>query len=194
MQRPVASVENGVIKYSDDEDELRKIQFDENSYGVTVNVTEYALDGATTLSAKVKYDSGGEANTPPQFVNATRPGSLEIRKKAEGLTDSNKDAVFTFKVQLSNDAGMPLTGEGGMIYYTEKSEEQSEIEPTPGEPSQPANSEPKEIADAAAAGGKAAPKRAFNAAKAAAGPLRAEPSSVQAHPGSRFRILNPVQR
>ena len=142
VQKPVKSVENGVIKYSEDEDELRKIQFDENEYGVTVTVSKVIVDGNITLTAKVQYDNAD--NTPPQFINETRPGSLQISKMAEGLTEANKDAVFTFKVSFSNDAGMPLD-EGKIVYYTQDSEaeDQSATEPIPDTPSQPENAEPE---------------------------------------------------
>ena len=133
--------ENGNITYVTDEDELRKISFDENSYGVTVVVTEQDNAGSKTLSAKVTYDEND--NKPPQFNNATNPGSLQITKVGEGLTDANKDKEFTFKVTLSNDAGMPLTENGQMIWYAKDSDEKSPVAPLPETPDQPENSEPE---------------------------------------------------
>ncbi len=173
VQKLIDSVsDDGVITYVTDEDELRKIEFDENEYPVTIVVEKIiAEDGSETLTAKVYYaaeapqSEGGEgsgtgqeigsegngtastgestgSNTPPQFQNKTRPGSLQITKVGEGLTEANKDAEFKFKVVLSNDAGMPLTENGSMFWYAEESEETVTPEPAPETPDQPENSEP----------------------------------------------------
>ncbi|MBQ1523563.1 MAG: hypothetical protein IIZ55_00330, partial [Firmicutes bacterium] len=88
---------DGTITYSADEDELRRITFDESSCGVTVVVTKTVIDGNENLNAAVTYDDG-EA---PQFNNSTNPGSLQIIKVGSGLTEANKDAEFTFKVKLT---------------------------------------------------------------------------------------------
>ncbi|MBQ4233799.1 MAG: hypothetical protein II700_02730, partial [Firmicutes bacterium] len=127
----------GTITYSADEDELRRITFDESSCGVTVIVTKTVIDGNENLNAAVTYDDG-EA---PQFNNSTNPGSLQIVKVGSGLTEANKDAEFTFKVKLTNDAGMPIAG-GPTLWYSEKSAEKPEIEALPEEPARPEDSEP----------------------------------------------------
>ena len=141
----------GVITYSEDEDELRKIEFDENEYPVTINVVKItAVDGSETLTATVYYaadvpaegSAPEEGKTPPQFQNKTRPGSLQITKVGQGLTTANEDVEFTFKVALSNDAGMPLTESGGMFWYAEESEETIEPEPAPGQVDPPEDSQP----------------------------------------------------
>ena len=128
---------DGTITYSADEDELRRITFDESSCGVTVVVTKTVIDGNENLNAAVTYDDG-EA---PQFNNSTNPGSLQIVKVGSGLTEANKDAEFTFKVRLTNDAGMPIAG-GPTLWYSEKSAEKPEIEALPEDPAPPEDSEP----------------------------------------------------
>ncbi|MBQ1887647.1 MAG: Cna B-type domain-containing protein [Firmicutes bacterium] len=128
---------DGTITYSADEDELRRITFDESSCGVTVIVTKTVIDGNENLNAAVTYDDG-EA---PQFNNSTNPGSLQIVKVGSGLTEANKDAEFTFKVKLTNDAGMPIAG-GPTLWYSEKSAEKPEIEALPEDPALPEDSEP----------------------------------------------------
>ncbi|MBQ1384042.1 MAG: hypothetical protein IIY74_01475, partial [Firmicutes bacterium] len=85
----------------------------------------------------VTYDDG-EA---PQFNNSTNPGSLQIVKVGSGLTEANKDAEFTFKVKLTNDAGMPIAG-GPTLWYSEKSAEKPEIEALPEDPPSPKTPSP----------------------------------------------------
>ena len=150
VQGLVESVDDdGNITYSTDEDELRKISFDENQYHVTINVTKQENEGFETLTAETVYDEND--GNPPQFKNKTNPGSLQIKKVGVGLTDANKEAWFTFKVKLSNDAGMPLTQGGSMFWYAEESEETTEPEASPAIPPLPENAEPKpEEAPAAA--------------------------------------------
>ena len=150
VQGLVESVDDdGNITYSTDEDELRKISFDENQYHVTINVTKQENEGFETLTAETVYVEND--GNPPQFKNKTNPGSLQIKKVGVGLTDANKNAEFTFKVKLSNDAGMPLTQGGGMFWYAEESEEIAEPEASPAIPPLPENAEPEpEEAPAAA--------------------------------------------
>ena len=131
--------EDGTITYTDNEDDLRTVAFDENEYTVTVVVTKTVVDGNETLTAEVSYEN----DAPAQFRNTTRPGSLQIRKAAEGLTEANEEVEFTFKVVLSNDAGMPLTDSGNMFWYAQDSEEKSPVEVAPETPEQPENSEPE---------------------------------------------------
>ena len=77
---------------------------------VTVEVTD---DGAGHMSADVTYSGGLDHLS---FANFTKPGSLAIKKTAESTTDANKDDVFTVKVTLNNDKGLPFTGD--VDWYT----------------------------------------------------------------------------
>lgn len=115
-----------VFHYVTDEDELRKIEFDERTYGITVVVTETGEGTEKTLSAAVTYDKGN-----PVFENKSRPGSLQIKKVGKGLTEAGTDTEFTFKIRLTNDAGMPLTESGSMFWYADVDPDAAEPEPVP---------------------------------------------------------------
>ena len=78
------------------------INYDTHVETVTVTVTE----DASGLHAKVEYEKDGM-----RFDNYTAPGGLEISKIGEGLTDTNKDTLFKFKVKFTNENGMPVSGE-----------------------------------------------------------------------------------
>ncbi|MCH5211706.1 MAG: Cna B-type domain-containing protein [Oscillospiraceae bacterium] len=78
------------------------INYDTHVETVTVTVTE----DASGLHAKVEYEKDGM-----RFDNYTAPGGLEISKIGEGLSDTNKDTLFKFKVKFTNENGMPVSGE-----------------------------------------------------------------------------------
>ena len=122
---------DGKVVYEDTtsaqaQENLRKVIFDPTEYHVTVEVTEEQHGGETTLSAKVSYEE-----EKVQFNNASRPGSLQIRKVPEGLTEANKDSEFTFKVKLTNEAGMPMTESGNMFWYADEDPDAVAPEETP---------------------------------------------------------------
>ena len=84
------------------------IHYDDHEETVTVNVTR---DSKGNLVAKVVYDNDGII-----FENKTMPGSLEIAKLTDGLTDANKDAEFKFRVKFYNPNGVPIT-DGSFTWY-----------------------------------------------------------------------------
>ena len=120
------------INWVTDEDELRKIKFDDSVYDITVVVKQTEVDGNINLNVEsVKYTKDGKDVQAMQFLNTTVPGSLQIEKVGNGLTEANKDAEFTFKVKLTNEAGMPLDDTGSAMYFTKTSENPATPEPTP---------------------------------------------------------------
>ncbi|MBQ7139035.1 MAG: BspA family leucine-rich repeat surface protein, partial [Clostridia bacterium] len=79
------------------------INYDENVYTVTVEVTD---DGKGNLSAKVTYldADGKELTEPPVFKNTTKPGALFISKAIIGpLTDKARKQEFTFEVTFTDE-------------------------------------------------------------------------------------------
>ncbi|MBQ1401376.1 MAG: Cna B-type domain-containing protein, partial [Firmicutes bacterium] len=93
---------------------------DWDAHTETVRV-EVASDGDDGLIATVTYDKDGI-----KFSNKTRPGNLKLTKAAEGLTDANKDDVFTFKITLNNADGMPLGNDEQIFWYVERSKDDSD--------------------------------------------------------------------
>lgn len=85
------------------------IQYDSHEERVIVTVER--VDG--NLSSTVTYDDNASAVS---FANLTKPGSLEISKVGDGLTDKNKDTVFTFLVKLYNANGTPIDS-GSFPWY-----------------------------------------------------------------------------
>ncbi|MBQ2510190.1 MAG: BspA family leucine-rich repeat surface protein, partial [Erysipelotrichaceae bacterium] len=94
------------VREIDPEDDT--IDYDTHPETVTVTVTQ---NPNGTLSAEVEYDEDGVL-----FINKRRPGTLRITKVGDGVTDANKDDVFTFKITFTNADGMPL-GDGEEIYW-----------------------------------------------------------------------------
>ena len=89
------------------------IDYDLHEEVIHVSVTE---DEEGKLSSKVSYDADGIV-----FINKTRPGSLHLTKNVDGLTETNKDDVFTFDIHLYNENGLPA--DGSLYWYIEGSED-----------------------------------------------------------------------
>ena len=97
------------IKEVDPQDST--IDYDTHTETITVEVTD---DGAGNLSAVATYDADGI-----KFANKSRPGVLKLTKTAEGLTEENKDATFTFKITLTNPNGQPISDDETIYWYYE---------------------------------------------------------------------------
>ena len=96
---PIIFTEPGTYIYSirEKRGEDTKVNYDPHTETVIITVED---DGQGNLSA-VSSAQG----TLPSFTNETKPGMLQITKRAEG---GNGDEVFTFEIELTNDSGMPL--------------------------------------------------------------------------------------
>ena len=97
------------------------IEYDTHTETVRVSVT---MDEDGQLTAQVTYDSDGV-----NFINTTRPGTLEITKQGVGVTEANQDTEFEFKVRFSNENGVPLPDGEGYSWYVRGREGASN--PTP---------------------------------------------------------------
>lgn len=64
------------------------------------------------LGHTVEYDSDGIA-----FKNMTRPGTLQIKKEVDLVTDANQDDEFTVKITFNNENGVPLSFNENIYYY-----------------------------------------------------------------------------
>ena len=91
------------------------ISYDSHEETVIVVVTD---DGKGNLHSDVTYDKDGIV-----FANTTKPGSLEISKVGEGITDANKDTVFSFTVKLYNKNGTPV-GDEKYTWYDKSTDEE----------------------------------------------------------------------
>ncbi len=87
------------------------IDYDTHTELITVTVTD---DGEGNLTAVT-------SESAMTFSNTTRPGVLKIKKEGEGVTEANKDDLFTFKVTLYNENGTLV--EGGDYYYYREDED-----------------------------------------------------------------------
>lgn len=84
------------------------IDYDTHTETIYVDVVN---EGNNRVSATVTYDQDGIV-----FNNKSRPGVLKITKIANGLTEENKDDVFTFKITFTNENGQPI-GDGEEIFW-----------------------------------------------------------------------------
>lgn len=88
------------------------IDYDTHVETIKVNVT----GDVTELKAETVIDEDGDGKI--SFANKTRPGILKIKKTANMITSGNQDDMFTFKVTLQNDKGMPF--DDTIYWYREK--------------------------------------------------------------------------
>lgn len=108
---PIVYEEPGIHTYvikeviGDDED----IEYDAHEETVTVTVD---YDESNTLFADIVYDEDGAS-----FENITRPGKLEIKKNVDVVSEANKDKDFTVKITLTNENGVPISGNTNVYYY-----------------------------------------------------------------------------
>ena len=98
------------------------IDYDMHEEIIHVSVKE---DEEGKLSSKVTYDADGIV-----FTNKTRPGSLHLTKNAEGLTNANKEDVFTFDIHLYNENGLPA--DGSIYWYIVGTEDAEDTGGTEG--------------------------------------------------------------
>ncbi|MCH5213019.1 MAG: BspA family leucine-rich repeat surface protein, partial [Oscillospiraceae bacterium] len=98
-----------------------KIRYDSREWEVKVTVTrtDEGVMGTTVEYNDITNDSISIGGV--RFENTTLPGSLELHKVGEGVTDANKDTIFKFRVKLYNENGMPLT-EGSYNWYVKDAE------------------------------------------------------------------------
>ncbi|MGI6221425.1 MAG: Spy0128 family protein [Coriobacteriales bacterium] len=92
------------------------IDYDMHSETVTVVVSD---NDAGTLSAQTTVDADGDGKIV--FANKTRPGTLELRKYGSPLSDANEDDVFTFRITLNNEKGLPLGESDEVDWYVKNS-------------------------------------------------------------------------
>ena len=85
------------------------IDFDTHVENISVVVRD---NGDGTLSSEVIYDEDGIV-----FRNSTRPGTLEIKKNVDISTNANKDDVFTFEIEFTNENGVPLSSDENIYWY-----------------------------------------------------------------------------
>lgn len=101
---PILYTEEGEHIYT-----IRELVFDSNivkydTHEETVIVT--VKKEGNKLVSTVKYEN----ENGMRFDNISVPGVLEINKVGIGLTNANKDAIFSFRVKLYSENGMPLYG------------------------------------------------------------------------------------
>lgn len=75
------------------------IQYDSHSESITITVT----GSSSSIKASVTYDADGIV-----FENKTKPGTLEISKTSNDVTNANKNATFHFSITFYNENGIPM--------------------------------------------------------------------------------------
>ena len=73
------------------------INYDAHTEVITITVEDDGQGNLTAVSSSM--------TALPSFSNETKPGMLQITKRAQG---GSGNEVFTFEIELTNEAGMPL--------------------------------------------------------------------------------------
>ena len=91
----------------------RTIDYDSHVEQIQVDIANGQSGNLTSTVTYISHDNDNDGQIA--FRNRTIPGSLEITKTAENLSDANRDTTFRFEVTFQNEDGTLV--EGNNIYW-----------------------------------------------------------------------------